>query len=761
MQRTNRLIWIAIVLFAILVLVTFFYSQSRSEWQDAYRARVNLELVELLQTNPYEQTMVVVIVIDGLRYAEGIGAEDRYLPHIWNDLGPLGTLLTNYRISSPTATTSSHAAMLTGRISTVPNDGHVHPVFPTFLEHFRDVRTDYMESRLAEIIDPGFTLFYPDSKTREEVGLLVEKAGRFDPERTACYFGKDLIHSLDQSSSGHFPEDDLFLIDSMRDIEVTEYFQAKLPFETPNIVFVNLGDVDEAGHEAEWFYYVDTIRWADRLVYEMYQSLQVLKRYRGKTLFIVTTDHGRHALERGGYPHHGCFCDGCQHSFMLLIGPGIRQGYVSDEPHTELDLAPTIASALGFSMPAAQGSPIMEAFENPEALPEPRITETCIEIETDVRRVDENDSPGLLLENYAVNPPDGSNEETALLLLAVASRVRNHPDESSDWAEILSDIPESIDEVTQFDDLLTAYPMTELGRAFISAGNSDGARFIDAGTDLFNNAVNSGMIDLSNPDNPPELDTFPQVALISALAATVGNIEDNPNATRLGFKLILDKLAEYEGEDRVYNTDLEGVMDGFRYRDDSNVLFTEAEISYRDRMWLLWGADRVIRECNPDHVLDLYPKLRQQVRLMVAFTHEWQDENAVIGGSGDLAEEIDFVAQGLFLAVMSEFEPWRRWELEEMGYSPNIYATPLFDWQPEHFFYILGQVNALAGAWAADERMKLYVNDDGTLRDNLINTDRNHSDMLSVSALAYGLSEFENADYSLWDLEMWPIVHQQ
>jgi len=185
-----------------------------------------------------------------------------------------------------------------------------------------------------------------------------------------------------------------------------------------------------------------------------------------------------------------------------------------------------------------------------------------------------------------------------------------------------------------------------------------------------------------------------------------------------------------------------------------------------DRIWLLWGIERVLAESDPTHVPDLHPVLERQYRLLVAFCNEWQDANAMIGGTGDLGEDIYLPSQGLALSAMAEFKPWRRWELDQLGYSPAIYATPLFDFPFQHLFYILGQANALAGAWTADDQLKLYVNDDGTIRRDLLDrslpyrpADPDYA--LTATSLAYGLGCFEKADYADFDLELYPLVHQQ
>jgi len=771
MPRNRRLIWLVLVLVAIILLGSVGYIRGNGEWQEGYRNGVSQGIVRLLQSNPYDQTAVVVIVIDGLRWEEGLGARDRYIPHIWNDLRPLGTTLTNYRIVSPTATTSSHSAMLTGRISTVPNDGHIRPVFPTFIEYFRDARSDYVESALEEItrVPPG--IFRPNRDTIAELGRLVAEARDFPPQRTALYLGKDLIYSLDQSSSGRYPADDVFLIDNLRDMEVEEYFRAKIPDVHPDVVAINLGEVDECGHEADWYYYVDAVRWADRHVWNMWLALQAETRYRDKTYFIVTTDHGRHDPSRGGFPHHGCFCEGCQHSFMVLIGPGIRQGYVSNQPHSELDLAPTIGRAIGFDTPACVGEPMTEIFEDPDSLPAQRETPTTALVEKDRERVDSRDAVLGLLESIDRKIADGSPDDKidrALGLLAIAARLHVRPDEVERWSGAAEALSMDAEEIGATADLVLAYPMYRYEMELASSGNGDIARAGALLRRIFDEAERKGIFSL---DDPSALDgmSVPEISLIAPAVVSLGSVMRDRDATRYVCTLLLNTLAHYENVEEPYAPGLEDFIDDYNYRQGPNEIFAGehgSALSIRDRMWLVWSLERVLAEADRTHIPDLEPFLERQYRLLVAFMNEWQDANAMVGGTGDLEEGIDFVAQGLALAALAEFKPWRRWELDELGYSRSIYATPLFAWPKEHLFYLLGQANALAGGWAANERVRLFIEDDWSIRHDLVDsagpiTPDSPGYIPAAAALAYGMSRFELADYDLFDLEIYPIVRQQ
>ena len=73
-----------------------------------------------------------------------------------------------------------------------------------------------------------------------------------------------------------------------------------------------------------------------------------LDQYRGKTTFILTTDHGR-----GGAPenwkHHGAKIDGAENIWMVFLGPDTQAlGERSAcDPVTQSQVAATLAAFLG------------------------------------------------------------------------------------------------------------------------------------------------------------------------------------------------------------------------------------------------------------------------------------------------------------------------------------------------------------------------------------------------------------------------------
>ena len=97
-----------------------------------------------------------------------------------------------------------------------------------------------------------------------------------------------------------------------------EYIQRK----KPSIVFLSFSGADEAAHEKKYDQYLQQTHQADRMIGELWQFLQSLPAYAGKTSFLITTDHGR-GHNRNNWNTHGVFISGSSQTWMCLLGKGI------------------------------------------------------------------------------------------------------------------------------------------------------------------------------------------------------------------------------------------------------------------------------------------------------------------------------------------------------------------------------------------------------------------------------------------------------
>jgi hypothetical protein len=130
----------------------------------------------------------------------------------------------------------------------------------------------------------------------------------------------------------------------------------------PSLLWVTLHDIDVA-HAGAYSLYIEGIRRTDRLCAELWKMIQSEPEYSGKTTLFILPDFGRDADDDAagnGFQHHRTGDVLSRTTWLMALGPGIRQGVVYDRAVDSTDLVPTVGSMLGFSASLAQGRPISE-----------------------------------------------------------------------------------------------------------------------------------------------------------------------------------------------------------------------------------------------------------------------------------------------------------------------------------------------------------------------------------------------------------------
>ena len=130
----------------------------------------------------------------------------------------------------------------------------------------------------------------------------------------------------------------------------------------PSLLWITLHDIDIA-HSGAFSLYVDGIRRSDRLVAEVWRAINAEPEYRGRTTMFVLPDFGRDSDEDAGgngFQHHRTGDALSRTTWMLVMGPGVREGVVIDRPVDSLDLVPTLGARLGFNARFAAGRRLVE-----------------------------------------------------------------------------------------------------------------------------------------------------------------------------------------------------------------------------------------------------------------------------------------------------------------------------------------------------------------------------------------------------------------
>lgn len=119
--------------------------------------------------------------------------------------------------------------------------------------------------------------------------------------------------------------------------------------------------------------YDATLRRADRVVGEVVAALEAGGRL-DQTYLIVTSDHGEALLEHGLSGHRGHLGEPVIRVPLLVRGPGVRAGRVSNVVSTA-DIAPTLREAIGLPAPAVptDGRSLMQLLTGGREPPEPAL----------------------------------------------------------------------------------------------------------------------------------------------------------------------------------------------------------------------------------------------------------------------------------------------------------------------------------------------------------------------------------------------------
>jgi len=121
---------------------------------------------------------------------------------------------------------------------------------------------------------------------------------------------------------------------------------AGLARQVPRLLFAGYGETDEWAHAGRYDLYLRSARQWDAYVAELWARYQADPRTRGRTTFILTTDHGRG--DGAEWTDHGKDVRGAGGAWIAVLGPDTPAGGVRvDAPVRQGQVAATIAALLG------------------------------------------------------------------------------------------------------------------------------------------------------------------------------------------------------------------------------------------------------------------------------------------------------------------------------------------------------------------------------------------------------------------------------
>lgn len=348
---------------------------------------------------PRERKAVVVTFGGGTRDDETFAPEGQEnIPHLLTELVPRATFFTQVVNRGILGHYVANASIVTGVYETVNNFASLPPDHPTVFEYFRkDLKRSATD---AWVIAPsnGFSRIGESAHgsygSGQGAGVILPKrllaaslAGNttdfehllrdnyetpiLTPELVPSVRGNDMGQQLTESHMRQLNQTLKLSVDDFvahaRSVsspdELSVYIARRLMEGlAPSLLWITLHDIDIA-HTGTYSLYIDGIRRCDRLCSEIWKAIESKPEYSGKTTLFILPDFGRDSDNDpggNGFQHHRTGDPLSRTTWMLVMGPDVRENVTVDRPVESIDLVPTLALILGFSPRFAQGRPLTE-----------------------------------------------------------------------------------------------------------------------------------------------------------------------------------------------------------------------------------------------------------------------------------------------------------------------------------------------------------------------------------------------------------------
>ncbi|HEY3939097.1 MAG TPA: twin-arginine translocation signal domain-containing protein [Bryobacteraceae bacterium] len=340
---------------------------------------------------PASRKAVVVTFGGGARDDETFAPDGQdNIPHMLSELAPRSTFFTQVINRGILGHYVATASLATGVYETFNNFAAVSPDHPTVFEYFRkDLKRPSTD---AWVIAPsnGFNRIGESDHRGYGPGL---GAGVILPKRLlaaalAAGNGPAFDHLLrdNYESAAYSPviggtDVEMQQLVGILKLSVTDFIRHAKSLASPDelsvyiarqlmhhlapsLLWITLHDIDVA-HSGAFSLYIEGIRRSDRLCADIWRTIQAEPEYAGKTTMFILPDFGRDSdtsAGGNGFQHHRTGDATSRTTWMMVLGPDVRENHIVERPVESTDLVPTLGSLLGFSPTLAQGKPMLEVL---------------------------------------------------------------------------------------------------------------------------------------------------------------------------------------------------------------------------------------------------------------------------------------------------------------------------------------------------------------------------------------------------------------
>jgi len=340
---------------------------------------------------PKPASRVLLVTLGGIRRQESFSPEGlTYIPHLAGDLLPQSLFYPYTWNEGVTSHFNTISSILTGVWQHVDDWGRQPPAHPTLFHYVQDQlgaspsETWVVTSNkaLTANIGPGANVILSKQLLVESVERIIKG---YSPRKR---LDRDML--LEELTT--VMQDDYERIgwnvatpSAILDPELRQAFvtalgnfirspenpsgdeltcfvaQEVLRRVSPSLLMVNFSDM-EVAHSGVYSMHLAGIRKADRLVYRLWQFLETLADYQGRTTMVIMNEFGRDpdGSTTNGFFNHRTNTETNRCTWMMVLGRGARRPAVIERPVRQIDVAPTLGALLGVSCRQSVGSHLDE-----------------------------------------------------------------------------------------------------------------------------------------------------------------------------------------------------------------------------------------------------------------------------------------------------------------------------------------------------------------------------------------------------------------
>ena len=335
---------------------------------------------------------VVLVTIGGIRRQESFSEQGlANIPRLYNDLLPQSLFYPYAANEGVTSHFNTISSILTGVWQHVDDWGSQKPAHPTLFRYLQEQRNVGAEQtwvvtsnkQLTANIGPGANVILSKQlmieaveriitgqtlRTRlEREQLLQEMTAVLETDYERVGWGVPSVSAFqDTAVQGAFLA---ALTDFIRGPsapasgdELTFLIAREvLQRVAPAILMINFSDV-EVAHSGAYSLHLGGIRRSDTLCHRLWEFIQGSPDLRGSTTLVIMDEFGRDpdGSSTNGFFNHRTNTECCRLAWSMVLGVAIKRPMVVERTVRQIDMAPSIASWMGFECREAAGPALPE-----------------------------------------------------------------------------------------------------------------------------------------------------------------------------------------------------------------------------------------------------------------------------------------------------------------------------------------------------------------------------------------------------------------